>query len=105
MKLVYTHENRLFVANAYNLLEQNGIAAVWKNEFTSSAIGEVAPISAWPELWVMEDTDYNRAHTIISNAFAPNNLPEWVCAQCQETNEPAFELCWNCQSEKPESAL
>ncbi len=105
MKLVYTHENRLFVANAHNLLEQAGIHAIWKNEFASSAIGEVAPISAWPELWVLEDTDYEPATEIIRTAFATNNLPEWVCPQCKEINEPAFELCWNCQLEKPESAL
>lgn len=103
MKLVYTHENRLFVANAHNLLEQAGIQAIWKNEFTSSAIGEIAPISAWPELWVVEDADVERAATIIRAAFSPTNLPEWICPQCKEINEPAFEHCWNCQSEKPES--
>jgi len=105
MKLVYTHENRLFVGNAHNLLTQAGIPAIWKNEFTSNAIGEVAPISAWPELWVLEDADYDRASAIISNAFSASDSPAWVCSQCKEINEPAFEYCWNCQMEKPESAV
>lgn len=103
MKLVYTHENRFLVANAHNILEQHGIHAVWKNEFASGAIGEIAPISAWPELWVMEDADYTAATRIISTALSAKNAPEWTCTSCNEKNDAAFELCWNCQTEPTEA--
>ncbi len=100
MKLIYTHENRFLVANAHNILEQAGIRVVWKNEFASSAIGEIAPFDTWPELWVVEDTDYEQAIDILSNAFNTPSAPEWQCAQCNEQNAAAFEICWNCQTEK-----
>lgn len=101
MKLIYTHENRLFVANIQNLLEQASIVSIWKNEHASSAIGELAPISAWPELWLVNDNDYDRAYAIIQAALAQHNLPEWICTRCKEINDPAFDYCWNCQLEKP----
>jgi hypothetical protein len=99
MKLAYTHENRFLVANAHNILEQHGITTVWKNEYASSAIGEVASLDTWPELWVVDDADYDQAVHIISTALSAKNAPEWVCSNCDEKNDAAFELCWNCQSE------
>lgn len=102
MKLVYTHENRFLVGNAHNILEQAGIRVVWKNEFSSSAIGEVSPFDTWPELWVLNDDDYEHATHVITNALSAPSAAEWTCALCNEKNDAAFELCWNCQTEKPE---
>ena len=102
MKLVYTHENRFLVANAHNILEQAGIRVVWKNEFASSAIGEISPFDTWPELWVLNDTDYDQAIQVIANALSTPNSPEWECGHCHENNDAAFDLCWNCQTEKME---
>lgn len=102
MKLVYTHENRFLVANAHNILEQAGIRVVWKNEFASSVIGEISPFDTWPELWVLNDEDYEQATQVIANALSQSNAPEWECSSCNETNDAAFELCWSCQSAKPE---
>ncbi len=104
MKLIYTHENRFLVANAHNILEQAGIRVVWKNEFASSAIGEIAPFDTWPELWVIDDADYDSAIQIITNALSAPNAPEWTCRSCNENNDAAFETCWNCQTEKAEMA-
>jgi len=99
MKLVYTHENRFLVGNASNLLEQAGIKTLWKNEFASGAIGEVSPFDTWPELWVLDDDDYLVATEIITTALSDKNAPEWICPQCQEKNDAAFEHCWQCQTE------
>lgn len=104
MKLIYTHENRFMVANACNILEQAGIRVVWKNEFASSAIGEISPFDTWPELWVIDEADYDQAVQIIANALSAPNAPEWVCTSCNENNDSAFETCWNCQTEKVEMA-
>lgn len=104
MKLIYTHENRFLVGNAQNILEQAGIRVVWKNEFASSAIGEISPFDTWPELWVVDDADYDHAIQIIANALSAPNAPEWVCGSCNELNDAAFETCWNCQTDKTEMA-
>jgi hypothetical protein len=105
MKLVYTHENRFLVGNAHNILEQGGIRVVWKNEFSSGAIGEISPFDTWPELWVIDDADYDCAINIITHSLSAANAPEWTCTHCNEPNDAAFETCWNCQTEKPEHTL
>lgn len=104
MKLIYTHENRFLVGNAHNILEQAGIRVVWKNEFASGAIGEISSFDTWPELWVIDEADYEQAVQIIANALSSPNAPEWICTSCNETNDAAFETCWNCQTEKLELA-
>ncbi len=97
MKMVYTHDNRFFVGNARNIVEAAGISTLLKNEFAAGAAGDLAPIDAWLELWVIEDNDHDKALALIEEAFAKNNLPAWVCDACKETNEASFELCWSCR--------
>ncbi|GAB5450845.1 MAG: DUF2007 domain-containing protein [Halioglobus sp.] len=101
MKLVYTHENRLLVENARNILEAKNIEVVLKNEFAQGALGEAAPIETWLELWVVDDGAYPLARQIIGSSLSPADAPEWVCPRCKEHNDAAFELCWNCQTESP----
>lgn len=103
MKLIYTHENRLFVANAKNILESHAIDVVLKNEFVSSAIGEVSPFDAWLELWITEDADYDRAKAVLESAISEKDAPAWHCCQCGEDNDASFEWCWNCGNEQAQS--
>jgi hypothetical protein len=98
MKLVYTHENRLLVGNAQNLIEQAGIAVILKNEFASGGIGELSAFDTWPEIWVVNDADYARAAEVIATALSPADAQEWICSNCAESNDAAFEHCWNCQT-------
>jgi hypothetical protein len=100
MRKVYTNENRFFVANARNILESHGIDVFLKNEFVSSAVGEVSPFDSWGELWVTDDADYDKACKIIEGALSKKNAIEWVCSTCNEKNDASFEVCWQCQSEK-----
>ena len=99
MQLVYTNENRLIVGNVKNILEAEGIEIVLKNEFASGAMGEVSPFDTWVELWVRNDSDYERAVSIIENAVQMGNGAEWFCRKCHEKNDGSFEICWNCQAE------
>jgi hypothetical protein len=99
MKLVYTHENRFFVFNAKNIVENAGIDVVLKNEYAAGGIGDLAPIEAWPELWVLSEADYDTAVNIIEKAFKKDARADWVCPNCGEKNDAAFELCWQCQCE------
>ncbi len=52
MKLVYTHPNSIAVAQARSSIEFAGIDCILRNEYASGAIGELAPIDAWPALWL-----------------------------------------------------
>jgi len=96
MKLAYTHEDRLIVANARNILEAAKINVLTKNEFAAGAIGELSAFDAWLELWV-EDDDLDSAKKLLASAMSPANAKEWACPVCKENNDPSFETCWKCQ--------
>lgn len=99
MKKVFTHENRLIVFNLKNLLEDQGIECVIKNEFSGGGVGDLAPLDTWPELWVSNDDCFDRAESLINdihNGHADEDV--WLCRQCGEKNTANFQVCWNCQA-------
>ena len=100
MKMVYTHENRLLVSHAKNLLEDAGFPVLLKNEFSSGAMGEMSPFDIWLEVWVHNDEDYGRAFHLIEQALSSAAADDWRCVVCGENNDASFELCWQCQGER-----
>lgn len=101
MKLVYTHENKLLVENAKNILNTEGIDCVLRNEYASGGAGDLAPTEAWPEVWVLNEADEARAKKIVDELREEPEGESWVCSECGEENEPTFASCWQCQTEKP----
>lgn len=101
MKLLYTHPNRILVENARNIVENAGLETRLQNEFAGGAMGELAPINAWVELWVVQEQDYAKAKALLNSAFSPSEACDWQCPQCGEVNSSAFEVCWQCQSASP----
>ncbi len=99
MKKVYTSENRFLVANARNILESHGVECALRNEYASSALGEISPIDTWVELWVVNESDYARACAILDSALSETTAPEWTCDRCGEVNDASFELCWQCSGD------
>ncbi|WP_317933495.1 DUF2007 domain-containing protein [Halioxenophilus sp. WMMB6] len=99
MKMVYTNENRFLVANAKNILEAEEIPVFLKNQYASGGLGELSAFATWVELWVSNDADYQRACTIIASALSDDDTQEWHCPNCGESNDAAFEFCWQCQTE------
>lgn len=103
MKLIYTNENRLLVSNVKNIIENAGICIVLKNEYAAGGVGDLSPFDAWLELWVTHDEDYKKAMDAINETFSTDSQKDWVCDECGEKNSPSFQLCWQCQNEKPHS--
>mgnify|MGYP000137802073 FL=1 len=102
MKRVYSHDNPFLVFNIRNILENNGVRCEIKNDIMSSAAGEAPPIEVWPEVWVIRESDYQRADQLIEEAIHGDpKATSWFCQNCSETNAPAFELCWKCGEERP----
>jgi Putative prokaryotic signal transducing protein len=97
--MVYTNSNRFIVANARNILESHSFKIFVKNEYASSAIGEVSPFDSWVELWVVNDRDYDRACRALENALSEKTAAPWVCRKCSEENDESFEFCWSCGTE------
>lgn len=100
MKLVFTNESIFLVNNVKNLLETQKIEVFIKNEYAQGAIGEISPFDSWPELWVVNDSDFDRSKELISTSQQSKSAEEWLCKHCSEKNDASFELCWKCQLER-----
>ena len=90
---VFSSFNRIAVHHARNLVETEGIRADVRNEFLSSAMGELPPAECQAELWVHHE-DVPRAMEILRRP--PASGPEWTCVGCREVSGPQFVQCWNC---------
>ena len=101
MKLIYTNENRMLVGNIRNILDANGIETVLKNEYSQGGVGEISAFDAWPELWLINDSDFDSATAAIENASSKPTDPEWTCKNCGEVNDASFGACWQCQDAVP----
>jgi hypothetical protein len=94
LKRVYSSFNLAAVHHARNVLETEGIRAVVKNEFLSSAMGDLPPAECQAEVWVLRDQDAERAIKVI---LEPRGGGEpWTCENCREPREAQFTQCWRC---------
>ncbi|MFT6927465.1 MAG: hypothetical protein ACJAZP_003101 [Psychromonas sp.] len=100
MKMVYSNENQFLVSNVKNLIEAQEIDTFIKNEFAQGAAGEISPLDSWPEVWIYNDSDFDRAVEIVTLSQRRSTTVDWICENCSEKNDPSFEICWNCQHEK-----
>ena len=96
LKRIYSSHNLAAVHHARNLLETEGIRAVVKNEFLSSAMGDLPPAECQAEVWVLSEKDFQAAETILQNAFSLKSGEPWKCHSCGETCEGQFTQCWRC---------
>jgi len=103
MKKVYETLDPLIVGHFKNLLENESIHCVTRNEYLASAAGGIPPSECWYEIWVENDLQYDDAKRIIKTALSNEfpSGPAWVCPNCGEENEYQFSECWNCGKEKP----
>jgi hypothetical protein len=96
VKRVYSSFNRIAVHHMKNLLVAEGIGAVVRNEFLSSAMGELPPAECQAEVWVLKESDLERANQVLRTASSPRNESPWKCASCGEACEGQFTQCWRC---------
>ncbi|MBC48069.1 MAG: DUF2007 domain-containing protein [Thiotrichales bacterium] len=103
MKLIYTHENRIMALNVRNVLMNHGFDVSLNNEFASSASGGLAPVDTWPELWLLNNDDFDRAKKVIDTITNEAVLAKWQCKSCHEENDSSFDYCWQCHTESTQS--
>ncbi|MDF1759761.1 MAG: DUF2007 domain-containing protein [Coxiellaceae bacterium] len=104
MKKIYQTENRVTLNVLKDTLESSGIACLIKNEYPPAA-GEITPIVAWPEIWIMNNDDEAKANEIIAAIPSNESVPTgyWLCSKCNEKVENNFNICWNCQTSQDSS--
>lgn len=86
------------LALAKSLLENNQIPCLSRNEDMLSAGGGVPFTECYPELWVLNDADFDSASRMLLDwrASTATDASRWDCAGCNEVCEPEFDFCWNC---------
>lgn len=98
MKKVLSADSLVTISHFKNVLVTEGIPAFIKNEHLGSIIGEMPFQEVWPELWVENDLDYDRAMQLLDENTVQNESPgrAWRCQKCHEENEAQFGACWSC---------
>ncbi len=79
-----------------NLLASEGIPTEVRNQHLGSIMGEMPVFETWPQLWVINDLDYDRAMQLLEAVDAESPAESWKCGKCGEENEGQFGACWNC---------
>ena len=80
-----------------NILDAEGIRSEIRNQHFGSILGEMPFTDTWPQLWVVNDLDYDRAKQLIDGtAYDESPQAAWRCRKCGEQNEGQFAVCWNC---------
>jgi hypothetical protein len=97
MKKVTSADSIVTINHYKNLLTAEGIAAFVRNEHMGSIMGEIPFQDIWPELWVKDDLDYDRALQLIDESIKDES-PQgtWRCRHCGAENEGQFAACWSC---------
>ncbi len=104
MKRVFDHIDFATVGLMRAAVEAEGIRTELRNVANSSLMGSVPFAQVFPELWVLDDADEDRAKAIIDehrNAEAAPAAEAWKCASCGEKNPGNFGECWNCGAPAP----
>lgn len=98
-RLLYTSENSILLEGLASLLQSHDLHPELRNTMLAGAVGELAPIDTWPELWISE-FEYSYAKELITKHIEALQSEDWQCAECGESNGANFERCWNCQADK-----
>lgn len=103
MKRIYSSDNPLLVGHLRQVLEANHIPCITRNEYLLGGAGELPPIECWPELWVVDDHQQQKARALVEATLAmnPESAGGWRCPVCGESLEGQFTACWACGAERP----
>ena len=98
MKKLTSADSIVTINHYKNLLESEGIPCEVRNEHLGSILGEMPFPEVWPQIWVINDLDFDRAKQLIDDDIAAVESPSdpWKCRKCGEENEGQFSACWNC---------
>ncbi len=97
---VYSAETLPQVVHVKNILEHAGIVSEVRNENLGSVMGEVPFFAVWPELWISDRRDLEKATRLVQEVIdAPEpSGPPWQCRQCRAENDYQFSACWQCSA-------
>ena len=106
MEKLFGSDDQFLIQRLRSELEEAGIPYLMKNEYVAGAVGELPWQDIQQEVWLGDESWSHRASKVVESlsnngkCFCENS--DWQCDQCQELNEGAFAICWQCQAPKPE---
>jgi len=99
MKKIYSAANLMEAQIMLDLLGHAGIKARLFNENAQGGLGEIPFTHAYPEVWVIDDSDLEPGQAVVSNyENSPVETGIVFCHVCAEENPRNFQLCWHCGS-------
>ena len=78
MKKLTSAETIVTITHYQNLLAAEGIKTEVRNQHLGSIMGEVPFFETWPQLWVVNDLDFDRAEQLIKAADAEAPSEPWT---------------------------
>ena len=96
MKKLTSAETIVTITHYQNLLAAEGIKTEIRNQHLGGIMGEMPVFETWPQLWIVNDLDFDRATQLIESADVEPHGAPWTCSQCGEENEGQYAACWNC---------
>ena len=87
-----------------NVLEHAAIPCELRNDRLWSALGEIPLPEAWPQVWVEDERDLERARAVLRELERGTSAPAWRCPACGERLEGQFTHCWHCGAAEPARA-
>lgn len=61
------------------------------------ALGDIPFLEAAVEIWVPAIKFSQASQLLLQYQHQQNSIgPDWLCGQCDETNDAHFEVCWHC---------
>ncbi|MFC4991128.1 DUF2007 domain-containing protein [Rubritalea tangerina] len=86
MRKVYEDQDMTMVGYYQSVLQEEGVETAVKNEYAQLAAGEVPFQQVYPELWVVNDEDYEPAVALIKQ-LREQDAPEVVVGEVDEPEE------------------
>ena len=103
MKRIFDSFDFPQVGHYQSILEAAGIRTLVKNLGVSNALGAIPMTEVYPELWVVDDEDFDEAMELLESfrgkESEEQDLADWVCGTCGEQVPGSLGECWNCQTE------
>ncbi|MDH5428301.1 MAG: DUF2007 domain-containing protein [Nitrospirota bacterium] len=102
MKKLYVSQSLIDVESRKDLLDQAAIPCTIKNQRSAMLGGEVPFVEVFPELWVLHDTDLEKAAALLQDweEAQPVETTSWTCSGCEEIHSKEFTTCWQCHEER-----
>lgn len=102
MKKLLSHLDFTRIGHYQSILQQQGHPCIVKNANAASVMGEIPYTEVWPELWILDELNYDKAVDILKeyDDGLPETVAPWLCPKCKTTIETGFGECWNCGTVK-----